>query len=144
MNSGLGKAILIGTVAGMRCFLAPALLFRKASASSDGCGLGVAALELAAAGELIADKTPFIGKRIDTGPLIGRLVSGASCGAVVGRRNGSDALPAAIAGGIAALISAHVFYLARREIGRSTGMPDIALALAEDALAFGIAREALK
>lgn len=144
MDSGIGKAILIGAVAGMRCFLAPAMLVRGTSSSSAGCSAGNTALAVAAAGELIADKTSFIGNRTDKGPLIGRLVSGAACGAVVGRRNGGDALAGAVAGGITALISAHACYMTRRELGREMGVPDVTLAVVEDILAIAIARTALR
>jgi uncharacterized membrane protein len=118
----------------MRCFLAPAVLVSKDASYSSGLKLASTA---AAAGELVADKTPYIGSRLDAGPLAGRIVSGALCGARVAAGKEGNPVTGAAAGALAAYLSAHVFYHLRRT-STSAGIPDLAFALAEDAAAFAI------
>lgn len=140
MAAPYGKAILIGAVAGMRCFLAPAILAHK---TKDG-EIVKAPLTVAAVGELIGDKTPFIGNRTDAGPLIGRIISGAVCGAILSKRNSGHAAIGMIVGGAAAFASAHTCYLTHRKLTEITGTPDIFLALAEDTAAFALGNKAVK
>ena len=146
MANPYGKAILIGIVAGMRCFLAPALLVKKSDepCESASCTIPSTALSFLAAGELVGDKTPYIGNRTDPGPLFGRIVSGAICGGAVAKKNGGEPAIGLIAGGLSAFASAHACYLTRRELAKVTGAPDLVLALAEDAAAFGIGSAAVK
>lgn len=142
MANGLAKAVMIGVAAGMRCFLAPALLFGNDPEKDGVPALGRLAITVLAAGELVGDKTSYIGNRTDPGPLLGRVISGAVCGAVVSKRSGDDQVIGLLAGGIAAFASAHTCYLTRRELAKATGTPDIVLALAEDAAAFSLAASA--
>jgi uncharacterized membrane protein len=134
MTRGLKQAFLIGITAGMRCFLAPAFVISRQTSCGRNANLVAAA---AAVGELVADKTPYIGSRLDAGPLTGRVVAGALCGArVVTRKGGNAALGIAV-GAVAAYASAHVFYHLRRTTTEA-GVPDLAFALAEDAAAIAI------
>lgn len=145
MATGLIKAFVIGAAAGMRCFLAPAVLMKeRRDEDCDGaiCSLSRTSVTALAVAELIGDKTPYIGNRTDPGPLLGRVVSGAVCGAVVSRTNGGDAYIGLLVGGLAAFASAHACYLTRRELARVSGSPDIVLALTEDAAAFLLASAA--
>jgi uncharacterized membrane protein len=140
MALGLKQAFLIGITAGMRCFLAPAVVVSKESACGSGLKIATAA---AAVAELVADKTPYIGSRLDAGPLTGRVVAGAICGARVAANNRASAPAGFVIGGIAAFASAHLFYHLRRRSAHS-GIPDLAFALVEDAAAAGIASRACK
>jgi uncharacterized membrane protein len=104
---------------------------------------GVAAvLGLLAAGELAVDKVPGIPDRVDLRPLLGRATAGALAGAVVaGRgRDAPGAAAGAAAGAVGALAGAYAGWFLRRQVTRSTIMPDGAIALLEDALAAGMAR----
>lgn len=138
MGRGAQQAFLIGVSAGMRCFLAPAFIVSKHPSCGPGTKIAAAAL---AVGELAADKTPYIGSRLDAAPLAGRVIAGAICGAVVARKNESRPAVGLAIGGIAAFASAHLFYNLRRSVTGS-GIPDLAFALAEDAVTVGIASNA--
>jgi len=134
MSRGDRQTLLIGIAAGMRCFLAPAVVVSKQSACGPVLKITTAA---AAVGEIVADKTPYIGSRLDIGPLTGRVAAGALCGGwVATRREGSAVLGAAV-GGLAAYASAHFFYHLRRT-STEAGIADLAFALAEDVAAIAI------
>lgn len=138
MADGIGKAILIGAVAGMRCFLAPAIVSAntdRKTCDTPFCSTANTALKAFSIAELIADKTPFAGDRTDLGPLTGRIISGAVCGMIVSRRNGDSPTVGAFAGSLAAFASAHAFYLARKAVNEVTDVPDVAIAVVEDAIA---------
>lgn len=134
MARGLKQALLIGITAGMRCFLAPAFVVSR----QTSCGRNANLVAIAAAvGELVADKTPYIGSRLDAGPLAGRVIVGALCGARVAAKKGGNAALGLAVGGAAAYASAHFFYHLRRSATES-GIPDLAFAVAEDAAALVI------
>lgn len=154
MNS-YEKAVCLGIVAGMRSMMAPAIVSDQLSNDRqpglDGSTLGylaspkvAAALKVMSAGEAIADKLPWIPSRIAPGPLVGRIISGAICGAAVCAADGKKRELGAVAGGLAAIASAFAFYHLRRTIGKRSGLPDPVLALGEDATALGIGLQALR
>ena len=148
------KAVMIGVVAGMRCFSALAFTSRRLSSgssaaiddsnftllSSNNVLKGIAAV---AAGELICDKTSFIPDRIDPGPITGRAISGAICGAVIFTEEKKDPFLGAAIGGLSAIAAAHIFFRLRRELTTTHQLPDTAVALCEDALmlSFGLLSE---
>lgn len=153
MSLPFTRALLIGVVAGMRSMTAPAVVsasITKLDAESLGRlhFLGDAkvanVLNLAAGAELAADKLPFIGARIYAGPLVFRAVSGAVCGAAVSKRNQENMVLGAIAGGVAAVIFAHVVYSSRKHLNRDLGIPDPILAVAEDTAAWTLGRFAVR
>jgi uncharacterized membrane protein len=130
----------IGVVAGLRSMTAPAVVswagpapnsslqFLKSKTSSK-------VFSALAAGELVMDKLPSTPNRTSPGPLIGRIASGAFCGAALcssARR--SVALGAAL-GGLGAIAGSFAGYHLRRQIHRRFHTPDTAIALVEDALA---------
>lgn len=143
------KAIGIGVVAGMRTASAPAFtshyfanhpsLFLDASLLK---GLGRPAtanvLKFMAAGELIADKLPFVPNRTDPGPLGGRALSGGVCGAAVFLAAGERAEIGIALGAASAVASAFLFMNLRRIIGKAAKLPDPVVAVAEDGLMLGI------
>lgn len=137
----LGLAFAIGVVAGLRCFTAPAAVCWAAHLGwlhLDGSKLGFMGTTTAvyissalALVELVLDKQPWIGARTKPGPLIFRLITGGLSGAALG------STPGAILGGIGALVGAFGGYQARHRIVSNLKVPDIAVALVEDALAVG-------
>jgi uncharacterized membrane protein len=146
MGNGVGKALLIGVVAGMRAFLAPAVVSattESETCQTRACTLTNSALTVLSAGEFIADKTPLVWDRIAFLPLAGRVASGAICGSIVSRRSGDSPLIGAVVGGAAAYASAHACYLTRTKLAEATGAPDAILAIAEDALASALAVKAV-
>jgi uncharacterized membrane protein len=129
------RALAAGASAGSRTFTAPALTLEA------GGSVWAGAAFLAAAGELVADKLPVMPSRLRPGGLIARFVSGAFCGAAVAERNAGTrplgfVLGALAAGGAAWLGAGWRRFVAER------GWPDFPAAIAEDAVAYSLARAA--
>jgi hypothetical protein len=89
-----------------------------------------AAMAVAAAGEMIADKTSWIGDRTDPLPLVGRGISGAGVGAVVAHQHDENALLGDMLGAATALVAAHLAYRFRKRLPLSS----VASGLLEDSL----------
>lgn len=144
----------LGMAAGMRSMSAPAFVSDR-YAQSPSVRLAVSPLwwlvspkaasvtKMLALGEVLVDKLPFVGARIEPGPLAARGVSGGLAGATVCVAEGRNAAIGAGVGLLAALASAFAFYHLRRSLGEKIGVPDPLLALAEDALVLSIGRTAL-
>lgn len=139
----LSLAIGLGAVAGLRSMTAPAFLSRHLARHRSGvAGMGrvlamrpVPALSAAAAaGEMAADKTPFVPDRTDPVPLMGRVGMGVLMGVAVAGRRGGSGVAAGLAGGAAALAATFGGYHLRRAASEA-GLPDAAAAVAEDAVA---------
>lgn len=149
IRSTSAKIVAIGILAGMRSMSAPVFASTYASRTLLGGRLAWLAspnasrtLKALAASELIADKLP-IGARVETGPLLARVASGAVSGALICTAESRRPEVGALLGGLAAIAGTFGFYHLRRRIGRDVGVPDRMLGLAEDALAIGIGRAAL-
>ena len=149
MKDSVLMAAGLGGVTGMRSFQGLAWLSReytdrrvplRATAlrrwlADDTVSVVLSGLAL---GELVADKVPGVPARIQPGPLMGRAAIGGLVGAlVVGRKD--RALGAAVGAG-AAIVASFGGWLLRTEGARQTGLPDVVLALAEDAGAVVAAR----
>jgi uncharacterized membrane protein len=126
----LQNAALLGAATGMRtCSGLGALALR----GRLGGPRVRSAILVATAGELVVDKLPFVGPRIEPPQLAGRMAGGAFAGHRVSGPQG------AAAGAAAALGSAFATYHARRMLAERLSLPDPVVALAEDALALGCA-----
>jgi uncharacterized membrane protein len=151
MNDRLAAAAGLGAVTGLRSMTALAALSRELSdrrrlprtatrleawLAEDTVAIALSGLAL---GELVADKFPGIPDRVSPGPLFGRALIGALVGAVAA--GGEDRALGVVVGGGAAVVAAYVGWLARREAGRASLLPDAVFALAEDAVAVSSARE---
>ena len=145
-------AAALGWVAGMRSATPPALLARtladrsglrrllgrrRQPAKALSTDAAAALLPLAAAGEMAADKLPTIPARTSPPALMGRIASGALSGAVLAQARREAVLPAALAGAAGAAASSFAMMALRQRVGEALGVPDVAVALAEDALAVG-------
>ena len=118
----------MGAVCGLRTFTGPAIVAGPA---------GRNALALLAAGELIADKLPFMPNRTEAPGLVARFIAGAFCGmAIAGRRKRSDRILSGIVGGTAALAAAYAGVQYRRHVK----LPPLAAALLEDVVAVGVGK----
>jgi uncharacterized membrane protein len=138
-------AVGVGVVAGLRALTAPAVLawaakrrwirlgnspfatIISAKASKRITGLAVS--------ELIADKLPFTPSRLKAGPLATRIVSGAVCGATIYGVVKRPLIEGAVLGGVGAIAGAFAGYQMRKRLRRD--MPDVGVAVLEDALAIG-------
>ena len=131
-ESTLERIVALGALTGMRSMAGPATLaFARRSASRP-------VMALLAAGEMVADKTPFVGNRIDPLPLAGRAVLGAVVGALVAREQRGNVLLGGVIGAATALAAAHLAYQARKRLP----LPPTAAGLLEDALVLALARRA--
>lgn len=135
----------LGAVAGMRSMVAISLLsgylaktdpktlqdtplaLLKSPAAS-------AALKLAAAGEMLADKMPFTPARIAAPPLLWRVIWGTLSGVVLTlSRRRPHPVRAALVGGGAALLTTYAAYYLRVQAAERLHIPDVVLGMAEDA-----------
>jgi uncharacterized membrane protein len=123
MNYGCEAAM--GAVCGLRAFTGPAMVAAPAHRN---------VILLLAAGELIADKLPFMPNRTAVPGLVARFTAGAICGmAIAGRRKRRERILSGIVGGTAALAAAYAGLQYRRHVK----LPPLAAALLEDAVAVG-------
>ncbi len=137
----------IGVIAGLRSMTAPAVVswavhlgwlnLSGSRLAPMGTTLATVVLTVLALIELVTDKLAFTPNRTAPGPLIGRIVTGALCAAAVGvARGGSLGLGIAL-GAAGAVAGTFGGYQVRRQLVKGAGLPDIAVALAEDLLAVG-------
>jgi uncharacterized membrane protein len=130
MNTGaLTRILALGMVSGMRSMagLAAFTLPRH--------GIARPFMALAAVGEMIADKTPMVGDRIEALPLAGRALMGATVGVLIAREERQNALLGGVLGAGAAVIAAHLAYQGRKRLPVSS----VTGGLVEDGLVIAIA-----
>jgi uncharacterized membrane protein len=123
----LKRIVVLGTLTGMRSMAGLATL------ALPHPGLRPV-MALAAAGEMIADKTPLVGDRVDALPLAGRAIIGALVGAWIAREEGQNALLGGMVGSATALAAAHLAYQGRKRLPTSS----FAGGLLEDSLVIAI------
>src|SRR5437764_14265899 len=107
------EAAVLGAVSGMRSMAAPAIVSRLAHTGllplegSQVKFLGhknsAKTMAIMAAGEIIADKLPFIPKRTSIFPLVTRAVSGALSGTAFTKARKGSAVAGAVIGSLAAV-----------------------------------------
>lgn len=137
----------IGVVTGLRSMTGPAVvcwaahLGRLNLADSRLALMGSTAATYSfsafAIGELVADKLPFIPNRTSPGPLFGRIVLGALCGAALCAAGGDSVATGAILGGVGGIAGAFAGYQARANLVKKLGCPDWVVAVLEDMVAVG-------
>lgn len=88
---------------------------------------------LMAVGELGLDKLPILPARTDLLPLLGRIGIASGVVAALERRAGRSSLLLPLVAGLGALVGSHVGYQVRKRLTDQLAIPDILLALAEDA-----------
>ena len=98
---------------------------------------------LPAVGELVGDKLPQAPARTAPGPLAGRIGLGALVGTILAARAGESQLPSALAGAAAAAATSYAGPVVRARLAAAAGS-DLPGALAEDAVAIGLARLAVR
>ncbi len=130
------RATVIGAVAGLRSFTAPAATLATGGSAWTGI---VTAL---AAGECVADKLPFAPSRLLPPALVWRIVSGGWCGGALAVRGDASRVAGACAGALGALAASYAGYGLRRYLTKGVGLPDTPVALLEDAVAVSGARVA--
>lgn len=140
MSGYLARAALLSAASGLRSSSGPAFLARAASRGDlslpEGLPLRLLRSPLAAAlaGEMVVDKLPFVPDRTSPPALAGRMVSGALAGSLLFREAGRRAWAGALLGAAVAAASAHAGYRLRGHATGRLGLPDLPVALAEDAI----------
>ncbi len=143
-------ALLLGVVSGMRTMMTPAVLALTLSRRPEmvppvtpaqwfthpwvAVALGIAAL-----GELVGDKLPQIPSRTALAPFVGRVASGALCGAAVVELGALNPWFGAACGALGGGVSTIGMFRARRRAGQVSGIKDPYLGVVEDVLAIAIA-----
>jgi uncharacterized membrane protein len=122
-------ALLAGLACSMRTFAGPGLLAVRGRLR----GAPRIAVLVAAAGELAADKSPIATDRTDPPALAGRI----GAGAYTGHRIAGPA--GAAAGALGATVGTFATWRARSLAVKATGLPDPAVAVAEDIVAEALA-----
>ena len=145
----LALAFILGMVAGLRSMTPPAAVAWATHlgwldlddtplaffASAPARYIFLAAM----LAELVGDKLPFTPARTGVGPFIARIVSGGVAGAALGAAGGSSLVAGVVAGALGAVAGTLGGYRARTGLVRSLGVPDLPVAVAEDAVAIGTA-----
>ena len=139
---------LIGFVCGLRSMTAPAVVSWAAHlgwidlSNAPLAFLGYTAtpyiLSLLALGELVADKLPKTPSRKAPPGVVVRLVLGTSSGFALALGIGQSGVIGAILGCVGAIAGTLGGYEARTRLVRSLNVPDIVIALLEDAVAVGV------
>jgi len=149
MNSSLVflLAFGIGLVTGLRSMTGPAVVcwaahlgwinLEGSRLSLMGSTAATYAFSAFAIGELVADKLPFIPNRTSPGPLFGRIVLGALCGATLCAAGGYSMAMGAVLGGVGGLVGAFAGYQARKGLVAKLGCADWVVAVLEDLIAVG-------
>ena len=100
------------------------------------------AFALAVVGEIVADKLPVAGSRLAPGPLAARVVLGGAAAGYLAWSRRAPIVPAVAVAAVAAVAAAKVGHDVR--VSAAERVPDLALAIGEDALAAGLALAAVR
>ena len=143
----LALAFLIGCVCGLRSMTGPAVVCWGAYLGwlqLDGSKLSflhhpvsLFIFTLFALGEITADKLPKIPSRRLPGPLLVRLIFGGICAAALCISARTALLPGVSMGIVGAIAGTFGGYSVRHWLTAGLGMPDLVIALLEDAVAVG-------
>jgi uncharacterized membrane protein len=140
-------ALLIGVVAGLRSLTAPAVVswaghrnwlnLHNTPLSFIGSTGAVVIFVLLAIVELVADQLPSTPSRLQPPGLIARIILGGLSGAGVAVAGAQSIALGAILGAAGAIAGAFVGYEVRTRLVRTLKVPDLVVALLEDAVAIG-------
>lgn len=143
---------LLGFAGGLRTFVPGAILLLAVCLGYlhlDGTWLAFLSSQIilvlaivASFGELVVDKLPFAPDRTAWFGLIGRIVSGLSCGAILMTGLAGNSLPAALSGAafgvVGTLVGTFGGFFARKRITKKSGIADLFIAIPEDLIAIGL------
>jgi uncharacterized membrane protein len=140
-------AFLIGIVAGLRSLTAPAVVawaahrnwidLHNTSLSFMGSTAAVVIFILLALVELVADQLPSTPSRTKPPGLIARIVLGGLSGACVAAAGAQFMMLGALLGAIGGVAGALAGYEVRTRLVRALKIPDLIIAVLEDAVAIG-------
>lgn len=128
-RSTVAETMVLGAITGMRTAGGPTALALRSPGKLQSVATAMAI------GEMIADKTPFVGNRIDPLPLAGRACMGALVGGTLAREHRESIWFGALLGASTAVAVAHLAFRLRKKID----VPNVFAGLVEDAIVYGIA-----
>lgn len=142
--SALRRSLGLGAISGLRSMSGPAFLSRAAAQGHiplDGTNFAFLgsprvskALLVAELGELLGDKLPITPSRTALPPLLGRAAAGALVGAALFASEERRTAAGAAVGSTVAVAAAFAGERVRALAGERLGLPDLLVALAEDAV----------
>jgi uncharacterized membrane protein len=145
--SALALAFSVGIIAGMRAGMAPASVawgarlgwmpLHSTWAAFLASSVTLWLLTALAVCELIGDKLPKTPSRKTPGAFAARIVSGAFSGAALCAAAGQPSIAGVLLGGLGAVVGTLGGYEARTRSVKAWKVPDLVVALFEDALAIG-------
>lgn len=140
-------AFLIGVITGLRSLTAPAVVawaahrgwmnLTNTPLAFMASIFAVVLFTIMAVAELVADKLPSAPSRLKPPGLIARIVLGSLCGAAVAVAGMQSLLLGILLGVAGALAGSFGGHAARTRLVKALGVPDIMIALIEDAAAIG-------
>ncbi len=139
---------ILGMSAGLRSLTPPAVVawlayrwpaLAQSSLSFMASPVTAWVLAALAAVELVNDKLPFTPSRLAPVLLIARILTGGLCGATLAAASQQAIVLGALVGAAGGLAGSFAGYHARQALVKKFGIPDILVALGEDAIAIGIA-----
>jgi uncharacterized membrane protein len=140
-------AFAIGVIAGLRSLTAPAVVawgahlnwldVRQTWAAFMAAPVTPYILTALALFELVGDKLPKTPSRKTPGPFAARIVTGALSGAVLGAAARQSSVVAGLFGALGAVAGTLGGYEARTRLVKAWNVPDLVVALLEDAVAIG-------
>jgi uncharacterized membrane protein len=138
-------AFLIGVIAGLRSLTAPAVVawaahrnwinLHNTLLSFMGSIAAVVFFTLLAAVELVTDQLPSTPSRLKPPGLIARILLGGLSGAGVALAGGQSVALGAVLGAAGGVAGAFAGYQVRTRLVKALKVPDLAIALLEDAVA---------
>ena len=141
-------AFAIGLIAGLRSMTAPAVVswaahlkwldLEQSQLAFLGSTAAVYILSAGAIVEIIVDKLPKTPRRTEALGLIARLLLGGLSGAALCAAGNQSIVLGAVLGGVGGLAGAFAGYQARTRLVRAFKVPDLVVALLEDAVAVGV------
>jgi uncharacterized membrane protein len=140
-------ALLIGVVSGLRSLTAPAVVawgahrnwlnLHSTALSFMASTAAVVIFTLLALVELVADKLPSTPRRTKPVGLIARIVLGGLSGAGVAVSGAQSIVLGAVLGAVGGVAGAFAGYQVRTRLVKALEVPDLVVALLEDAVAIG-------
>lgn len=152
----IGRALLVGFAAGLRSMTPIGVLAAERNDASLRGGwkgwpvlsspTGRVLLQASTIGEMVVDKTSFVPPRTEPGPIVGRMLLGGLAGLAIGTLGKEPAVKASAlaAGVIGSLAGSYGGQAYRNGVTKATGLPDLPVALVEDAAAVLIARKGVR
>jgi uncharacterized membrane protein len=141
-RDAVGGSVLLGAASGLRGQIGVAVIAVRSDPSLPPIlrqPWTRRLLAAAAVGELIVDKLPNTPSRLEPAGIVGRLVMGALAAGLFARTRRAPWLPASGIGAASAIVAAKVGHDVRAQLAKQ--VPDPAVAVVEDTIAFGLATE---